>query len=140
MVTPSQSERHSLSIPVQVRLSPEIHEYYADQAAKNNIGLSTELRHRLQDLEYQTRAFQMVVNSICEIETRLEEMSLSPPREEQRNEPSSPDPVAFETLMLLRILLKGTGRDGDIKMLHAEMRRQGVTPWEMPMPRHSLRK
>ena len=82
----------------------------------------------------------MVVNSICEIETKLEEMSLSPPREEQRNESSSPDPVALETLMLLRILLKGTGRDGDIKMLHAEMRRQGINPWEMPIPRQSLKK
>lgn len=132
-MAPSRSpqSRTSLSVPVQVRLSPEIHERYAEAAAAQGVGVSTYLRRRLEAADPTNALLSSIQETLYEIEGRLDRLEDTAPSSSSRGA-ETPDPVAIETLMLLQSLMRFSGRSKDVEMIRSELRRQGITPWELP--------
>ncbi len=117
------------SIPVQVRLSPDKHARYENAAKLEGEGVATYLRRRLESEDQFLEVLDGMLEAIREIEQRLE--SLEDKVENSPGSPGKADAVAIETLLLLRSLATGAGQRQNLEMVRGELRRQGISPWEL---------
>lgn len=125
---PASRQRSRLSVPVQVRLAPDTYYRYAEEAQQQGLGVSTYLRYRLEAGDQ----IQLILETLREVEGRLATLESSE-SSHQRSQASSsgPSAVEIETLLLLRDSIRSSGRQQTIDMYHAEMRRQGIPPWQI---------
>lgn len=114
----------ALGSPVQLRLSPDQRMIYEDEAARQGRPLATYLRERLeaQDAEKaRSEALRTeLANGMAELRGIVE----------RKGSPSHEDTTGDSSIFLeLLILMRAIAGPDRIKMVHAELKRQGLTVW-----------
>lgn len=124
----SPSRRHRLSVPVQVRLSPAVYDRYTEDAERQRVGVSTYLRRRLEAGDQTLDVLEAFIDTLRDIESRLERMEAD---SSSSNAPNTPSAAEIETLLLLRHLMRISNKK-DLEGVQAEMNRLGISPWNWP--------
>lgn len=103
-----------LEKPVRMRMSHDEHQAYLKAAADLGLSLSEYLRLRLVNAGEDLVADQIAQLRLALIDTSDDDVARGALR-----------PLVLELLLLLRHLMK----PGELRAVHAELQRLGITPW-----------
>ncbi|QAU24563.1 hypothetical protein EO087_11665 [Dyella sp. M7H15-1] len=107
---------------VSIRLSEAAATRYqamADEAWPNPIPLSTYLKRRLEEGD-------AIAEHLDALRLDIRDLAVDIGRGHGRPDGSHADSVAIETLLLLRAVTNPQ----HVRMVQAELQRQGITPWQ----------
>jgi len=88
--------------------------------------VSAILRDRLDAADQTTDVLENMLDALRDMENRMEEMARD---HGNTNSGNSGIAINAETLMLLRLLVRQSGKKNDLSMIQGELERQGITPW-----------
>ena len=121
----------TISVSVNVRLSPEQHFFYQQAASYHGLSLSTYLRQVLEQsnsLSDQSSQLQHLISQLSPGQTQGS--NPSPPSTTEHPSPlrSEQDVILLEMLLILRTLIN----PDKLAMVRHELQRLGLSYWSAP--------
>jgi len=120
----------SLAAPLQLRLYQDQRAYFEDAAASSGETVSVYLRRFIDGGLEQNEVFELFLENLSEIGTRLDKLE-----ERLESGASKEEGALYETLALLRILVRNNGGGNNIDMVQSSLKNMGHEIFSFPSPK-----